>query len=87
MLPVLVALLQFVSIDTATVALTHARVIDGTGASPRSDVTIVFDHGKIKTVDHAAAIPTGALVIDLTGKTVIPGIVGLHDHMYYGSSV
>jgi imidazolonepropionase-like amidohydrolase len=86
-LPVLVALLQFVSIDTATVALTHARVIDGTGASPRSDVTIVFDHGKIKTVDHAAAIPAGALVIDLTGKTVIPGIVGLHDHMYYGSSV
>jgi imidazolonepropionase-like amidohydrolase len=87
MLPVLVALLQFVSIDTATVALTHARVIDGTGTSPRSDVTIVFDHGKIKTVDHAAAIPAGALVIDLTGKTVIPGIVGLHDHMYYGSSV
>src|SRR6516165_1816605 len=28
-------------------------------------------------------IPAGALVLDMTGKTVIPGIVGLHDHMYY----
>lgn len=87
LLPLAAALLQFVSIDTATVALTHARVIDGTGAPARSDVTIIIDHGKITTVDHAAATPKGALVIDLTGKTVIPGLVGLHDHMYYGSSV
>jgi imidazolonepropionase-like amidohydrolase len=91
MLPILLAcalqLPQFVSVDTPTVALTHVKVIDGTGAAPRPDVTIIIDHGTIKAVDHSAAIPPGALVLDETGKTVIPGIVGLHDHMYYGSSI
>jgi imidazolonepropionase-like amidohydrolase len=78
---------QFVSVDTPTVALTHVRLIDGTGAAARPDVTIIIDHGLIKTVDRSASIPAGALVLDESGKTVIPGIVGLHDHMYYGSSV
>jgi imidazolonepropionase-like amidohydrolase len=90
MLPVLLALAlqlpQFVSVDTPTVALTHVKVIDGTGAAVRSDVTIIIDHGLIKAVDHSASIPAGALVLDESGKTVIPGIVGLHNHMYYGSS-
>jgi imidazolonepropionase-like amidohydrolase len=79
----------FIAVDTAVVALTHVTVIDGTGAPARPDQTIVIDHGQIASTGDARSItaPSNARVLDFTGKTVIPGIVGLHDHMYYGSSV
>ena len=79
---------SFVAVDSGAVALTHATVIDGTGAAARGEQTIVLDHGKIAAVGPSAGVtvPSDAHVLDLTGKTVIPGIVGLHDHMYYGSS-
>jgi imidazolonepropionase-like amidohydrolase len=79
----------FISIDTAVVALEHVTVIDGTGAAARPDQTIVVELGKIRAVGPAAsvAVPAGAQVLDLPGHTVIPGIIGLHDHMYYGSAV
>ena len=75
----------YVAYDTATIALTHAKVIDGTGAPARADQTIVIAGGKIAALGAAkdVKIPAGALVLDMTGKTVIPGIIGLHDHMYY----
>jgi len=77
----------FVAIDAPVVALRHVRVIDGTGAPPRDDQTIVIDHGKISTVGPAAGItaPEGAQAIDLTGATVIPGLVGMHEHLFYPS--
>ncbi len=76
---------QFVSVDDPVVALTHARVVDGTGAPARDDQTIVIDGGKIRAVGPSASVsvPAGAHVIDLTNKMVIPGLIGLHDHMYY----
>ena len=79
---------RFVSVDTPTVALTHVRVVDGTGAPPADDQTIVIQNGKIAAVGPAgsAKIPAGAQVMDLTGHTVIPGIVGLHDHTFYTTS-
>jgi imidazolonepropionase-like amidohydrolase len=79
----------FVSIDTAVVALQHVTVIDGTGSPARSDETVVIEHGQITAVGPSATVkvPAGARVLDLPGHTVIPGIIGLHDHMYYGSSV
>src|SRR5436190_1918876 len=58
----------YVAIDTPVVALTHARVIDGTGASASADRTIVIRDGRIAAIgDGGTAIPTGALVVDLTG--------------------
>src|SRR5215475_3006644 len=76
---------QFVSVDTAVVALTHVRVIDGTGAPARPDQTVVIRDGTIAAVGNAATvqIPTGALVMDLTGKSVIPGLVLVHEHLFY----
>lgn len=76
---------QFISVDAPVVALTHARIIDGTGSPARDDQTIVIDSGKIRAVGPSAlaSVPAGARVIDLTNKMVIPGLVGLHDHMYY----
>ena len=75
----------FVKEDAATVALTHVRVIDGTGAAPRSDQTLIITNGKITSLgdDAATKIPDGAKVLDLHGRTLIPGLVGMHDHMYY----
>ncbi len=61
------------------------QLLDGTGAAPRADQTILLDHGKISFVGPAgrAAIPAGARVMDFTGHTVIPGLVGLHNHTFY----
>jgi imidazolonepropionase-like amidohydrolase len=77
----------FIAVGAPVVALTHVRVIDGTGAAPVDNQTVVLDHGKIAAVGSAAtvAIPSGAQTLDLTGSTVIPGLVGLHEHLFYPS--
>ncbi len=74
--------------DAPVIALTHVRVIDGTGAAAREDQTLVIADGKIAALGDAAAakVPGGAQVLDLKGHTVIPGLVGMHDHMYYPSA-
>ena len=75
----------FVKVDAPLVALTHVRVIDGTGAPAREDQTVVISKGKIESVGDAATanVPKDAQVIDLHGYSVIPGLVGMHDHMFY----
>jgi len=75
----------FVKVDAPAVALTHVRVIDGTGAVTREDQTIVISKGKIESVGDAsgANVPKNAQVLDLHGYSVIPGLVGMHDHMFY----
>ncbi len=77
----------FVAVDAPVVALTHLRLIDGTGGPAREEQTIVITGERITTVGPAATtvVPAGAHVIDLAGHTVIPGLIGLHDHMYYSS--
>jgi enamidase len=76
---------QYVAIDTSVVALTHVRVIDGTGAPARADQTIIIRDGRIASVGDAsrAQIPPGAQTLDLNGKSVIPGLVMVHEHLYY----
>ncbi len=63
--------------------LEHVRIIDGTGAAPVEDQTIVIEGGKIASIGKAGAPPAGAEVFDLSGYTVLPGLVGMHDHIYY----
>jgi imidazolonepropionase-like amidohydrolase len=76
---------RFVTVDAPVVALTNARVIDGTGAPARSDQTVIIRDGKIAALGATAStqVPDGATVIDLTGKTVMPGMVMVHEHLYY----
>ena len=76
---------QYVVVDTTIVALRHVRVIDGTGAAPRDDQTIVLTHGVITAVGDAGmiAVPAGAQILDLAGRTVLPGLVMVHEHMFY----
>jgi imidazolonepropionase-like amidohydrolase len=75
----------FVQVDTALVALTHVRVIDGTGARARPDQTVVLRDGRIATIGDAATarVPAGAQVIDLTGKSLMPGLAMVHEHLFY----
>ena len=75
----------FVKVNAPVVALTHVRVIDGTGAAAREDQTVILSKGKIESVGDASAakVPGDAQVIDLHGYSVIPGLVGMHDHMFY----
>jgi imidazolonepropionase-like amidohydrolase len=77
----------FITVNAPTLALEHVRVIDGTGAPARENQTIVIDHGKIAAVGPAAStpVPQAAQIVDLTGSTVIPGLVGMHEHLFYPS--
>ena len=76
---------QYIVVPETLVALTNVRVVDGTGAAPVDGRTIVIQNGRILSVGPAAGaqIPAGARVMDLSGHTVIPGIVGLHNHTFY----
>ncbi len=76
---------NFVKVDADIVAITHVRVIDGTGAPARADQTLVIRGGNIAAVGPFAstAVPEGATVIDGTGKSVMPGLIQLHEHLYY----
>ena len=69
-------------------AIEHVLVVDGTGAAPRANQTILIDRGRIAAIgpDGSVAIPAGASRIDGRGRTAIPGLVGMHEHMYRTSS-
>src|SRR6185437_1189142 len=82
------AVQPYVKVSAHYVILNHVRVIDGTGAPPRENQAVVIANGKIVMV--APSSGTNVFVaaekpveLDLTGDTVLPGLVGLHDHMYY----
>src|SRR6266436_4890247 len=76
---------QFVRVDAPKVVLTHVRVIDGTGAAAVEDQNVVIEGGKISALQKGAdvAAATGTTVLDLHGYTVMPGIVGMHNHLFY----
>jgi imidazolonepropionase-like amidohydrolase len=76
---------QFIRVEAPMVVLTHVRVIDGTGAAPREDQTIVISGGKIQSIEASATVkaPANAQVLDLNGYTVLPGLVGMHNHMFF----
>ena len=76
---------QFIRVEAPVIALTHVRVIDGAGAAPLEDQTIVISEGKIQSIASSATanVPTGAQVLDLKGYTALPGLVGMHDHMFF----
>ena len=70
-------------------AIEHVTLIDGTGAAPRANQTLLIDHGRIAAIgaDGAVTIPAGTHEIDGRGRTSIPGLVGMHEHMFRPASV
>jgi enamidase len=79
------AVRPFITIDAPVVALTNARVIDGTGAPAKERQTLILRGGTIAALGDATGVPVpaDAHVVDLAGKTVIPGFVMVHEHLYY----
>ena len=66
----------------APVVLTHANVIDGRSPKPIADVTLVLSGGKIARITRGPVTPPAdALVIDLQGRFVLPGLIDAHTHM------
>ena len=84
--PPTAAVAPFVSVSATRVALTHVTVVDGTGAPARSDQTVILDGARIASIGPSAstATPPGTQVLDLGGHTLLPGLVGLHEHTYFG---
>ena len=78
---------QFIVVDTPVVAITNVRVIDGTGAAPMERQIVLIRDGKITAIGTSASVtpPASARVIDGTGKTLIPGLVLVHEHLFYPS--
>ncbi len=76
-----------IAVQAPVVALTHARVIDGLGHPAFENQTVLLRDGKIAALgaEGAVSIPEGATVRDLSGKTVLPGLVMVHEHLYYSS--
>ena len=62
-------------------ALKGATLIDGTGAAPVPNATILISGGKVVSAGQGITIPVGAQVVDLAGKTVLPGLISNHAHL------
>lgn len=76
---------QFIRDSAKIILLTNAKIIDGTGNPSKTQQTIVITNGKIIQVGNTKDIspPKDAEIIDCSGKTIIPGLIMLHEHMYY----
>jgi imidazolonepropionase-like amidohydrolase len=76
---------KYVRVQAKRVVLEHVRIIDGTGRAAVDDQNLVIEGGKISAIQAGADAPTadGVTVLNLRGYTVMPGIVGMHNHLFY----
>src|SRR5437763_15444796 len=80
----LLILLAFAA-TSAAAQLTYIKtssLIDGRSDAPKENQVIVIRGNRIESVGAATAIPDGAHVIDLTGMTVMPGLIDSHTHIF-----
>ena len=74
----------YVHLPAGRIAIKHLRIVDGTGGPAVEDATLLIDGSKIGAVLPAgSAIPAGYKTLDGTGETALPGLVGMHNHLYY----
>jgi len=76
---------EFVRVRASKVILTHVKIIDGTGAAAVDERNLVIEGGKITAIQSGSDVPAtdGTTVLDLHGYTVMPGIIGMHNHLFY----
>jgi len=74
---------KFIAYNQPVIAFTHAEIVDGTGAAPKYDQTLVVKDGRIAALGAHVPMPKGAMVVDARGKTLLPGFVMVHEHLFY----
>lgn len=76
---------KYLRVDTPRVVLEHVQIIDGAGGAPLPDRNISVEDGRIIAISSGMDQPQsdGTTVLDLRGYSVMPGIVGMHDHLFY----
>lgn len=76
---------RYITVDAPRVVLTHIRVIDGLGNPPMEDRNVLLEHGRIVSITPGADVPAAPnqKVLDLKGATVLPGLVGMHNHLFH----
>jgi imidazolonepropionase-like amidohydrolase len=79
---------DFVNVQTPVFVLNHVRVIDGTGGAAKEDQAVLIANGKVQSIGSAesATIPENAQRLERPGYTLLPGLIGMHDHLYYTDS-
>ncbi len=80
---VVTCLMAATDVGAQVTVLEHATLIDGTGAQPRQDITLILENGRIRDLGPSPSLrpPAGAQVIDVTGKFIVPGIINAHGHV------
>lgn len=76
---------RFVDVPAGITVLTNATLIDGTGSPAVHNMTIIIKDKIIQEIISSdnAVIPDNAEVINCKGKTIIPGLIMLHEHLFY----
>ncbi|PYX40811.1 MAG: amidohydrolase, partial [Acidobacteria bacterium] len=76
---------KYVGVQAPKVILTHVRIVDGTGRAALEDQNLVMEGGKISAIQPGADVAASKdiAVLALKGYTVMPGIVGMHNHLFY----
>jgi imidazolonepropionase-like amidohydrolase len=77
----------FIKVPAGTIVLSDVKIIDGTGGIAKEHQSILIQNDRIAAIGNLKEInvPAAATVIACAGKTVIPGLVMLHEHLYYTS--
>jgi imidazolonepropionase-like amidohydrolase len=80
---------SYVTVNDAVVAIKNVTVIDGTGGAVKYNQDILIVNAKISAIGNTGTInfPENAKIIDATGKTVIPGLIMLHEHLFYAKPI
>jgi imidazolonepropionase-like amidohydrolase len=81
------AVKKYIDYDSSVITFTHCRLADVKHLKVLEDQTVIVRNGIITAVDDSKKLPAppNSTVIDLTGKSLLPGFVLLHEHMYYAA--
>jgi enamidase len=73
----------YIAFSEPVILIRGVRLVDGTGAPARTGMSVLIRDGRIAEVGPDLAVPDGARVIEGAGKTLTPGLVLMHEHMFY----